>query len=186
MSSRQRWTLVLVCTAVFMFAAGHHRGERGAAIDSAGSAGEPAGPAMGERRLCPGAGRAAAAAGGPPWVTGWAGRRLFPGRPGHLHRRVAGVCAGPDRAGARVVSRALQGVGGAVLFATAIRARWPAGVLTDNTGAGRSIFFINLPIGQWRRSRAGMARLSESRDPAGGPGPTGWGTAPDHRGADPR
>ena len=46
-------------------AAGHHGGERGAAVDPAGSACEPVGPAVGERRLCPGAGGAAAAGGHP-------------------------------------------------------------------------------------------------------------------------
>ena len=34
----QRWTLVLVLTAVLRVAVGHHGGERGAAVDSAGSA----------------------------------------------------------------------------------------------------------------------------------------------------
>src|SRR6516165_2736670 len=90
--------------------------------------------------------------------------------------------------------RALQGVGGAVLFATGtplLRAEFsgPAlaralgafgatiggataigplagGILTDTLG-WRSIFFINLPIGA-AAFVAGAARLRESRDPAGG------------------
>src|SRR5262249_34929487 len=44
-------------------AAGHHRSERGAAVDSAGSAGEPAGSAVGDRCLRTGAGGAAATGG---------------------------------------------------------------------------------------------------------------------------
>src|ERR1700761_2959780 len=90
--------------------------------------------------------------------------------------------------------RALQGVGGAVLFATAtplLRAEFsgPAlsralgafgatlggasavgplvgGVLTDSLG-WRAIFFVNLPIGV-AAFAGGMARLRESRNPAGG------------------
>ena len=90
--------------------------------------------------------------------------------------------------------RALQGVGGAVLFATAtplLRAEFSGialaralgvfgatlggataigplagGVLTDTLG-WRFIFFVNLPIGV-AAFVAGMAKLRESRDPAGG------------------
>src|SRR4051794_30429049 len=89
--------------------------------------------------------------------------------------------------------RALQGVGGAVLFATAtplLRAEFSGaslpralgafgatlggasalgplvgGVLTDTLG-WRSIFFVNLPIGA-AAFVAGAARLRESRDPTG-------------------
>ena len=90
--------------------------------------------------------------------------------------------------------RALQGVGGAVLFATAtplIRSEFSGaalpralgafgatlggasavgplvgGVLTDTLG-WRAIFFVNLPIGV-AAFAAGVARLRESRNPAGG------------------
>jgi EmrB/QacA subfamily drug resistance transporter len=90
--------------------------------------------------------------------------------------------------------RGLQGVGGAVLFATAtplIRSEFSGaalpralgafgatlggasaigplvgGVLTDTLG-WRSIFFVNLPIGV-AAFAAGAARLRESRNPAGG------------------
>jgi EmrB/QacA subfamily drug resistance transporter len=90
--------------------------------------------------------------------------------------------------------RALQGVGGAVLFATAtplLRAEFSGaalaralgafgatlggasaigplagGVLTDTLG-WRFIFFVNLPIGV-AAFAGGVARLRESRNPAGG------------------
>ena len=90
--------------------------------------------------------------------------------------------------------RALQGAGGAVLFATAtplLRAEFSGaalaralgafgatlggataigplagGVLTDTLG-WRSIFFVNLPIGV-AAFAGGVARLRESRNPAGG------------------
>src|ERR1700723_448191 len=90
--------------------------------------------------------------------------------------------------------RAVQGVGGAVLFATAaplLRAEFSGaalaralgafgatlggasaigplagGVLTDTLG-WRAIFFVNLPLGV-AAFAGGVARLRESRDPAGG------------------
>ena len=104
------------------------------------------------------------------------------------------ACALATTAMALEFFRALQGVGGAVLFATAtplLRAEFSGlglaralgvfgatlggasaigplvgGVLTDTLG-WRSIFFINLPIGI-AVFAAGVARLHESRDPACG------------------
>src|SRR6266498_2964734 len=104
------------------------------------------------------------------------------------------ACALAPTALALQLFRALQGVGGAVLFATGtplLRAEFSGaalaralgafgatlggataigplagGVLTDTLG-WRSIFFINLPIGV-AAFAGGVARLRESRDPAGG------------------
>jgi EmrB/QacA subfamily drug resistance transporter len=104
------------------------------------------------------------------------------------------ACALASTALALELFRALQGVGGAVLFATGtplLRAEFSGaalaralgafgatigaaaalgplagGILTDTWG-WRSIFFINLPIGL-AAFLGGVARLRESRNPAGG------------------
>src|SRR3954447_23438909 len=104
------------------------------------------------------------------------------------------ACALATTALALELFRALQGVGGAVLFATAtplLRAEFSGaalaralgafgatlggasaigplvgGVLTDTLG-WRFIFFVNLPIGV-AAFAGGVARLRESRNPAGG------------------
>src|ERR1700751_4368662 len=104
------------------------------------------------------------------------------------------ACALATTAMALQLFRALQGVGGAVLFATAtplLRAEFSGaalaralgvfgavlgaataigplagGALTDTLG-WRSIFFVNLPIGV-AAFAGGVARLRESRNPAGG------------------
>jgi EmrB/QacA subfamily drug resistance transporter len=104
------------------------------------------------------------------------------------------ACALATTAMALEFFRALQGVGGAVLFATAtplLRAEFSGralaralgifgatlggasaigplvgGLLTDTLG-WRSIFFVNLPIGI-AAFTAGVARLHESHNPSGG------------------
>jgi EmrB/QacA subfamily drug resistance transporter len=104
------------------------------------------------------------------------------------------ACALATTAVALELFRALQGVGGAVLFATAtplLRAEFSGaalaralgafgatlggasavgplvgGALTDSLG-WRSIFFVNLPIGV-AAFAGGAGRLRESRNPAGG------------------
>src|SRR3954454_22102760 len=191
MSSRQRWTLLLGCTAVFMLlldltvvsvALPSIQRELHASLPdlqwvSAAYAlvlgvlllpGVPLGARVGGRRL---------------FLVGLA---IFTA--GSL------ACALAQTALALQLFRALQGVGGAVLFATAtplLRAEFsgPAlaralgafgatlggasaigplagGVLTDTWG-WRSIFFVNLPIGV-AAFGGGVAHLRESRNPAGG------------------
>src|SRR5215472_4991266 len=191
MSSRQRWTLVLVCTATFMLLLditvvsvalpSIQRDLRAGLPDLQWVIDAYAlvlavlllpaatlGDRLGRRRLF------------------LAGLAVFTA--GSL------ACALAPTALALELFRALQGAGGAVLFATGtplLRAEFsgPAlaralgafgatiggataigplagGVLTDTLG-WRSIFFINLPIGV-AAFAAGVARLRESRGPAGG------------------
>src|ERR1700751_3428855 len=190
-TSRQRWTLALVCTAAFMLllditvvsgALPTIQRDLHASLSdlqwvSAGYAlvlavlllpAAPLGDRLGRRRLF------------------LIGLVVFTG--GSL------ACALATTALQLQLFRALQGVGGAVLFATAtplLRAEFSGkalaralgvfgatlggasairplagGVLPETLG-WRSIFFVNLPIGV-AAFAGGVARLRESRNPAGG------------------
>jgi EmrB/QacA subfamily drug resistance transporter len=190
-SSRQRWTLLLVCTAAFMLllditvvsvALPSIQRDLGASLPdlqwvSAAYAlvlavlllpAATLGDRLGRRRLF------------------LVGMVIFTG--GSL------ACALAMSAPGLEMFRALQGVGGAVLFATAtplLRSEFSGaalaralgafgatlggasalgplvgGLLTDTLG-WRFIFFINLPIGVLAFA-GGLARLRESRNPLGG------------------
>src|SRR4030095_7674894 len=206
-SSRRRWTLVLVCTAAFMLLLditvvsvalpSIQRDLRASLPDlqwvSAAYAlvlavlllpAATLGDRLGRRR---------------PFLAGLV-----------IFTAGALACALAPTALALELFHALQGVGGAVLFATGtplLRAEFSGaalaralgafgatlgaatavgplvgGVLTDTLG-WRSIFFVNLPIGV-AAFAGGVARLRETRDPAGRR--AAWvGTAPITRGATP-
>ncbi len=191
MSSRQRWTLLLVCTAAFMLLLDVTI--VGVALPSI------------QRDLH-------ASLADLQWVTSAYALALavlllpaatLGDRLGRRRLFLVGVviftlgslaCALATTAVTLEVFRALQGVGGAVLFATAtplLRAEFSGaslaralgafgatlgaasalgplvgGILTDTVG-WRFIFFVNLPIGV-AAFVVGAARLRESRNPAGG------------------
>src|SRR4051795_13369030 len=190
-SSRQRWTLVLVCTAVFMLllditvvsvALPSIQRELHASLADLQWVSAAYALVLAALLL-------------PAATTGdrLGRRRLF--LVGLVIFTVGSLaCALAPTALALEVFRALQGVGGAVLFATAtplLRVEFSGvalaralgafgatiggasaigplagGVLTDTLG-WRSIFFVNLPIGV-AAFAGGGARLRESRTPAGG------------------
>src|SRR2546421_5460896 len=202
-SSRQRWTLVLVCTAVFMLL-----------LDI--TVGSVALPSI-QRDL-------RASLSDLQWVSAAYALvlavLLLPAatlgdRLGRRRLFLVGLviftagslaCALAPTALALELFRALQGVGGAVLFATGtplLRAEFSGaalaralgafgatiggatairplagGPLTDTLG-WRSIFFVNLPIGV-AAFAGGLARLRASPDPARGPARRA-GTAPGTR-----
>src|SRR5215470_9125449 len=95
-SSRQRWTLVLVCTAAFMLLL-----DITIVSVALPSIQRDLRASLPDLQWVSAAYALVLAVLLLPAAT--LGDRL--GRPGHLHRRVAGVCAGPDGAGAGVVSR---------------------------------------------------------------------------------
>src|SRR6201995_621244 len=191
MSSRQRWTLVLVCTAVFMLLL-----DIPVVSVALPSIQRELRASLPDLQWVSAAYALVLAALLLPAAT--LGDRLGPGRlflVGLVIFTVGSLaCALAWTALALELFRALQGVGGAVLFATAtplLRAEFsgPAlaralgafgatlggasaigplagGVLTDTLG-WRFIFFVNLPIGV-AAFAGGVARLRESRNPAGG------------------
>jgi MFS family permease len=190
-SSRQRWTLVLVCTAAFMLlldvtivsvALPSIQRELHASLPdlqwvSAAYAlvlavlllpAATLGDRLGRRRLFL-AGLVIFTAGSLACALAWTALAL------QLFRALQGAGAAMLFATATPLLRAefsgaalarALGVFGAVLGGASAIGPLAGGVLTDTLG-WRAIFFVNLPIGV-AAFAGGVARLRESRDPAGG------------------
>src|SRR6478672_6257708 len=189
-SSRQRWTLALVCTAVFMLLL-----DITIVSVALPSIQRDLRASLPDLQWVSAAYALVLAVLLPPATLGdrLGRRRLF--LVGLVIFTVGSLaCSLAPTALTLQLFRALQGVGGAVLFATAtplLRAEFSGvalaralgafgatlggasaigplagGVLTDFLG-WRVIFFVNVPIGVEACPR-GMARLHESRNPSGG------------------